>query len=70
MIPFYEMTIAAISDAPEQAEMIYEFHKCREYYPGACEEAEEFKKVVNGGVAAVIAYTKKKKENLIKSRKR
>ena len=69
-IPFYEMTISSIRDVPNQAEMIYEFHKCKEYYPQACEEAEEFKKAVNGGVADVIAYAKKKKGNHIKSRKR
>lgn len=61
MIPFYEMTIEALCQNPNYAEMIYEFNKCKQYYPNSCEEAEEFKRVVNGGVEDVIKYAKKKK---------
>lgn len=43
MIPFYEMTIDALASIPDNAEMIYEFNKCREYYPIAFEECEREK---------------------------
>lgn len=61
MIPFYEMTVEALQKEPNQAEMIYEFNKCKEYYPDSCKEAEEFKRVLNGSIEDVIKYAKKKK---------
>lgn len=43
VIPFYEMSMNVMKDEPDHAEMIYEFQKCREYYPQSFEEAEAFK---------------------------
>lgn len=61
VIPIYEMTIDVAKDVPDMAETIYEFQKCRQYYPEAFKEAEEFKNAMNGGGESIIEYIKNRK---------
>ena len=49
-IPFIEMTIPALTNNPEQAEMIYEFEKSRSIYSEYFEEARRFLQLVSGQI--------------------
>lgn len=44
MIPFYEMSIEVLGKDPNNAEMVYEFNKCREYYPEEFAQSEDINK--------------------------
>lgn len=50
IIPFWEMTMEVLSKDGNQAEMMYEFLKCKEYYPESFAKAEELKRMLNKGL--------------------
>ncbi len=65
MLPFFEMTIEAISEKSkrsEWAEMIYEFEKSKANDPESVKEATRFMEVINGSIEDAMKYEKELKE--------